>query len=294
MTRQGRAERGQPLDTTQDMPSAHTRVKLPPDPYSADRARRPRGRGVLIFIAALLAVLGVIAVVNRGGRDTPAPAASAGSTTTTTTGAAAVGAQTGSAPAATSIPFADGLPQSDAQLIPTGYPDTLSGAESAASNYVVAYNSAQMLQPAVRHTFVADTADPAIIAARQVDLDNIFGTTAHNLGLTAAGLAPAGSTLVEQAAPLGVHVVTHDPKAATATVAVWVVTVGGLAGSQSTAPVTSAWYTVTVTLHYTHGDWKWQSFSQTDGPTPISGQQTPSTNQQWQTANGFGGLRYAR
>lgn len=290
MTRQGRAERGQPLDTTQDMPSAHTRVKLPPDPYSGGGPRRPRGRGVLLFVAALLVVLGIIAAVNRGSRDDPAPAAASSSAP----GSSAGSTPPGSTPPATTVPFADGLPQSVTQRIPTGFPDTLTGAESAASNYVVAYNSAQMFQPAVRHTFVATTADPAIVAARQVDLDNIFSTTSHNLGLTAAGLAPSGSTLVEQAAPLGVHVVTHNPSAATATIAVWIVTVGGLAGAQSASPVTSSWYTVTVTLHFTHGDWKWESFAQADGPTPISGQQTPSTTQQWQTLNGLGGLRYAR
>jgi hypothetical protein len=288
MTRQGRAERGQSLDTAQDTPPAHTRVKLPPDPYSGASPRRPRGRGVLVFLGVLLLVLGAIAYVNRGGRDSPAPTAAARDTT----GAASPQAPASQVPV--TVPYQSGQPQTEAAAsIPTGYPDTLAGAESAAANYVVIYDSALMLQPAARYTFVATTADPAIIAARQIDLDNLFDTTAKNLGLTAAGFAPAGSTLVEEAAPLGVSIVTHNPKAATATVAVWIVTVGGLAGAQSTVPITSAWWTVTVTLHFTHGDWKWQSFAQTDGPTPISGQQTPSTTQQWQTANGFGGLRYA-
>jgi hypothetical protein len=290
MTRQGRAERGQPLDTAQDMPSARTRVKLPPDPYSGDSPRRPRGRGMLIFLGVLLLVLGSIAYVNRSSRSDPASAPTAQGSTSTDA-AQPSGSQV---PVPVTVPYQSGQPQSDAESIPTGYPDTLAGAESAAANYVVAYNSLAMFQPASRHDFVATTADPSIVATRQIDLDNTFNATATNLGLSADGSAPAGSTLVEQAAPLGVSVVTHNPKAATATVAVWIVTVGGLAGPQSTVPITSAWWTVTVNLHFTHGDWKWQSFAQTDGPTPISGQQTPSSAQQWQAVKEFGGLRYAR
>jgi hypothetical protein len=305
MTRQGRAEQGQSLDAAQDTPSVRTRVKLPPDPYRGENPRPPRGRGMIIFFGVLLLVLGIIAFVNRSGHGSApapvatkppgAPAASAGSTQNPGDSGSTQGQGSVGVPAPATVPYQDGVPQTDAEQIPTGYPDTLAGAESAAANYVVAYNSATMLQPSVRHEFVAITADPAIVAARQIDLDNTFDATARNLGLSADGLAPAGSTLVEQASPLGVTVVSHDPPAKTATVAVWIVTVGGLAGAQSTVPVTSAWWTVTVNLHYTDGDWKWQSFTQTDGPTPISGQQTPSTTQQWQdSVNRLGGLRYVR
>jgi len=80
-----------------------------------------------------------------------------------------------------------------------------------------------------------------------------------------------------------------------ATVSVWEVEIAGLAGTGSKYPVTESWTTVTVTLHWTQGDWKWVSFTESDGPVPTYGSQVISNGQTLQNAvNQFGGLRYAR
>jgi hypothetical protein len=53
--------------------------------------------------------------------------------------------------------------------------------------------------------------------------------------------------------------------------------------------------TTTITLHWVDGDWKWVAFTQTDGPTPVSGMQTPSNAAEIANAvKEFGGVDYAR
>ena len=93
--------------------------------------------------------------------------------------------------------------------------------------------------------------------------------------------------------PVGVTLVKSSSKSTT--VSVWVVTMSGLAGTGSTHPVTEEWWTVTVDLDWVDNDWKWFGFSETEGPTPLGGDQVPSGPQALQSAiNQFGGLRYAR
>jgi len=66
-----------------------------------------------------------------------------------------------------------------------------------------------------------------------------------------------------------------------------------LAGSSS-HPITESWYTETIRLHWTGGDWKWVSFTQADGPVPIPGtQQVSSPGDIGKADKDFGGLRYA-
>ena len=46
---------------------------------------------------------------------------------------------------------------------------------------------------------------------------------------------------------------------------------------------------------WTQGDWKWVSFTASDGPVPTNGTQVISNGQTLQNAvSQFGGLRYAR
>lgn len=272
------------MDTAQSTPQARTRVKLPHDPYGDEPGPR-RGRRPLVLGGALLALLLTVTLVNRGGHGSAAgrTADNTDANTPATTGGAA---QT--------VPFqASGLPAGSADQVPITYPDTAQGAESAAANYVVAYTASSMVQPAARHRLINAIADPAIASSLQSQLDATYATTNGYYGLAADGAPPAGLTFVQRSAPVGVTLVNHDGGGAT--VSVWVVTVAGLAGQGSTHPVTEGWSTVTVTLHWTSGDWKWVSFTSVDGPAPVGGQQTPASSQALQSAiNQFGGLRYAR
>jgi len=294
-----RVDRGQSLDEgPQDTgwarrggrgrPAARTRVKLPPDPYGEPAPRRPVSYRALALVVTAGLLLVAVAVVNHRSPQAAPVDPAANSSTTVPAGAASA-----PAPTSTTIPYtADGMPDSTADRIPVGYPDSSSGAESAAANYVAACWSASMVYSSTRADFVNAIADPAIATEMQEQLDASFTAIQGTYGLSSSGSAPAGLTFVERTIPIGVSLVKLE--GGTATVAVWVVTISGLAGTGSTHPVTEGWSTVTVSLNWTHGDWKWVKFTQTDGPAPLGGQQLPSTTQALQSAiNQFGGLRYA-
>jgi hypothetical protein len=284
------------LDTAQNTQEVHTRVKLPPDPYNSTVAKPKRGRRPLVLIGAVLALFVAIALVNRGTHHSSGSPASAqsGSNTATGAGSNASGSGTGATDGSVTSPIQDsGLPSNTADSVPIGYPHTAQGAQSAAANYVVAYTSSSMVRSAARHQLIAAIADPAIASSLQSQLDSTYTQVDSVYGLSADGLPPAGQSFVQRSSPMGVMLVNQTGNSTTVTV--WVVTIAGLAGQGSTHPVTEAWSTVTVTLHWTDGDWKWVSFTSADGPVPASGQQIPSAGQTLQNAvSQFGGLRYAR
>lgn len=269
-------------------PAARTRVKLPPDPYGEEPVRRPirlRALAVLLVVGLLLAVATII-----NHRPQPAASQSPAASATGSTAAPSAG------PAGSALPtvVAAGTGAADQTTsggIPVGYADTSAGAEAAAANYVVACWSAPMVSSAARDTLINAIADPAIASQLQDQLNTLFTELKGAYGLSASGAAPPGQTFVERTIPVGVSLMSAGSK--TSTVAVWVVTMSGLTGTNSSQPVTEGWATVTVTLNWTHKDWKWSSFTEVDGPTPLDGE-TPSTPQAVQNALGeFGGLPYA-
>lgn len=285
-----RADRGSyALDTAQSTPEARTRVKLPPDPYQDDEPRQGRGRRPLVLLAALVALVAAITIVNRSTHH------SGGSPTA---GQSAAGSGSSSQAASSTGPVTSqfdnsGLPGNTADGVPIGYPHTGRGAESAAANYVVAYSSSTMVNSAARHRLIDAIADPAIASDLQSQLDTAYSQVDSSLGLSADGVPPAGQTFVQRSAPVGVTLVKSSSDSAT--VSVWTVTLSGLAGQGSTHPVVENWSTITVTVRWTGGDWKWVSFASADGPVPTGGQQVVSGGQDLQKAvNQFGGLRYAR
>ncbi len=285
-----RADRGSyALDTAQSTPEARTRVKLPPDPYRDDEPRPARGRRPLVLLAALVALVATVTIVNRSTHHSgTAPAAGQSSS-----GAGSASQAAGSTGPVTSQFGGSGLPANTADGVPIGYPHTSKGAESAAANYVAAFYTPLMVTASARHTLIDAIADPAIASSLESQLDTAYSQVDSGLGLSADGNPPSGQTFVERCAPVGVTLVSNDND--NATVSVWAVTVSGLAGTGSTHPVVENWSTVTVTLHWTGGDWKWRSFASSDGPVPTGGQQTVSSGQDLQKAvNQFGGLRYAR
>lgn len=285
-----RVDRGSyALDTAQSTPEARTRVKLPPDPYRDDEPRPGRGRRPLILLAALVALVAAITIVNRSTHH------SGGSPTAGQSSAVSGSSNPAVNPTGpvTSQFDGSGLPGNTADGVPIGYPHTARGAESAAANYVVAYASSAMINPTERHKLIDAIADPTIASDLQTQLDTAYTQVDNSLGLSADGVPPSGQTFVQRSAPVGVTLVKSSSN--DATVSVWTVTLSGLAGQGSTHPVVENWSTITVTLRWTGGDWKWVSFASVDGPVPTSGQQVVSGGQDLQKAvNQFGGLRYAR
>lgn len=250
---------------------ARTRTRLPDDgdhPAQRRRVRRPVVAAT-ILVAAVVAVLAVDGLTHHGSSSPqvtpPVPAG----------GSAAVSAG----------------PHSLAG-VPVGYPDTPAGAQAAAANYVVAFASAPMFASATRHRIIAAVADPSVVSALQVQYDAAFAATTSRFGLDANGQPPAGQQLVARALPVGVH--TDAYAGGDARVSVWSDGLIGLAGTGSTQPVAEAWSTTVVSLRWAAGDWKWVTASQTDGPTPVPGLQSPSSATAIANATAtFAGLRYA-
>jgi hypothetical protein len=280
------------LDTAQSTPEARTRVKLPPDPYRDDQPRPSRARRPLILLGALVALVAVIAIVNRSTHHSSGSTQATGDMQSAAASGSSSPDATGTGPVA--APFTgSGLPANTADKVPVGYPHTSAGAQSAAANYLVAFYTPAMVGSTARHRLISAIADPAIANSLESQLTAAYQQANVGNGLAADGTAPSGTTFVERCAPVGVTLVSQDGN--NATVSVWAVTLSGLAGTGSTHPVTEAWSTVTVTLRWTVGDWKWVSFTAADGPVPTSGQQVASGGQALQNAvNQFGGLRYAR
>ena len=179
--------------------------------------------------------------------------------------------------AVASPPPASAQPPQPAQTIagvPVGYAHTVAGVTDAATNYAVAYGSAAMFHVDQRHAIVAAISDPSVEPSLQHQLDASFASVLPTFGLDAAGNPPAGQTFVARTVPVGVHLIRYD--GTTAQVAVWSTGLVGLTGQHSVKPVAEAWSTATLTLRWTDGDWKWVDFTQSDGPTPVSGMQPAS------------------
>jgi hypothetical protein len=241
------------------------------------RRRRvnPTTRLLLVVIVALVAtVIALLARPQHPGSRTATPTTTQTPTPTATT--------------ATTQPT-----QNSVAGVSVGYPDTRDGAQAAAANYTIVYGSDAMFNTDRRHAILGAIADPTVKPALQAQLDQSFAAVMSRFGLDPSGNPPKGQTFVDRTIPIGVHVLTYSDDEAQ--IAVWTTGIVGLAGAGSTLPVAEAWNTATITLHWVGGDWKWVAFTQTDGPTPVSGMQPPSTIDQIATAvKEFEGLDYAR
>lgn len=274
------------MSVPDDQPHTRTRYPAGEAPPDAAAGRHPL-RTLAAVLGAVVILLVVVAVINRTSGSTQAGAGGSGTTTGSGPTSAGSGAQaTATAPTGTQ-------PVSTSQDgIATGFPHSAEGAQSAAVNYSVALGSSEMYTTASRHAIVATVADPTMESALDSQMDPSYTSLAAKLGLR-NGTGPAGQTFVSRTVPVGTK--TDSYSANQATVDVWSTGLIGLAGTGSTTPVTQYWFTVTVQLHWTDGDWKVAGFSQKDGPTPVSGSQTTSSASDIANAvTQFGGFRYAR
>ncbi|MEU4931186.1 hypothetical protein AB0G54_32565 [Streptomyces yokosukanensis] len=258
--------------------TGHTRTRLPEgDPYGG-APRRSSSRGLVTVVGVVVLLIAAIAFANRGDHS---------STTDSTT----KGSQPQTSPTA---PTGTRPVQSKTGTIPSGFARTEEGAQSAAANYATELVSADIIKPTLR----ADIIKQVFVVNQQAALTDKFNRAyskqfLSNLGLDANGNAPAGHTYVSRTAPIGTKVTVYTDTAAT--VEVWCTGVFGTAGADSTNPVTSDWFTLTLQLRWSDSDWKVDSFSQKDGPAPVPGDDRASNADEMAKAvEEYGGFTYAR
>ncbi|NUS11280.1 MAG: hypothetical protein HOY69_07710 [Streptomyces sp.] len=280
----------------QDGPPTRTRL---PEGHSTHGGgtRRPQPRRALVTVVGIVVLLvAALAFANRGDHPSASHSSTSGGGSGGGTSGGATGSHgSGSAPTApTGQKPVDGK---SAAGIPAGFAHTDQGAQSAAANFAVALGSTDMFDTARRHTIVAAVYDPAVSAALQQDLDRAYsGDALRNLGLNPDGTAPAGLTFVSRTVPIGTKVTPDGSGGADArTVEVWCTDLVGLAGTGSTKPVSTAWFTITEKLVWAGGDWKLRSSSQKDGPAPVAADnQAASAAEIAGAVRDYGGFTYAR
>ncbi|MEU2236625.1 hypothetical protein [Streptomyces vietnamensis] len=263
--------------------SGQTRTRLPEgnsgDVYGG--ARRPvrSSRSLITVVGVVVLLVAAIAFANRGGGE-PADAS---------------GPRSGT-PGRTSPTSATGVRPVTGKngTIPTGYAHDDQGAQSAAANYAVALGSADMFQDGPREAVVRAVYAPAVVDGLLKQLDASYSAALMtSVGLDANGNTPSGLTFVSRTVPVGTKVTDYSDDSAT--VAVWCTGLAGLAGEGSTKPVTSTWYTLTQKLIWTGNDWRISSSAQSEGPTPLSGDNRASLADDIAKAvDGYGGFTYAR
>ncbi|MET7744708.1 hypothetical protein [Streptomyces sp. NPDC005385] len=261
--------------------SGQTRTRLPDrqgDVYGG--ARRGRGsssRSLITVVGVVVLLIAAIAFANRGD-DSPSSG------------------DTGGDKAKTSPTAASGDHPVDTKSagIPSGFPHTGEGAQSAAANYAVALGSADMFNKAGRDQILATVITPSKVADFEATLDKAYTPQFNkNVGLNEDGSAPQGYTFVSRTTAIGTK--TTESSADAATVEVWCSGLLGLAGQDSTNPVTSSWFTITMTLDWSSDDWKIVTHSQKDGPAPVPGDDRASSADDIAKAvEEYGGFTYAR
>ncbi|MFC4030131.1 hypothetical protein ACFO3J_01440 [Streptomyces polygonati] len=277
----------------QDGPPTRTRM---PEGHAGTggSGRRSQPRRALVTVVSIVVLLiAAIAFANRGGDHSPS--AAPGSAGGADAGSGSGGSRSGrSAPVSTAASGQQPVTGKSAAGIPSGFPHTGQGAQSAAANYAVALGGVDMFNTELRHQIVAAVHDPAVTPALQTALDQAYsGSALKSLGLNADGTAPTGLTFVSRTVPVGTKVTANAADAIT--VEVWCTDLVGLAGQGSTNPVSSAWFTTTEKLVWVGGDWKIESSSQKDGPAPVSGDNRAATADEIAGAvRDYGGFTYAR
>ncbi|MEH0429121.1 hypothetical protein QBB34_22930 [Streptomyces stelliscabiei] len=261
--------------------TGQTRTRLPEgggDPYGgAPRRPRSSSRSLVTIVGVVVLLIAAIAFANRGGDSDSAGDSGNDKTETAPTAAS------GERPVTTKTGG-----------IPSGFAHDQQGAESAASNYSVVLVSADILKPARRSEIVQQV----FAADKSADLEDSLNRVYSKNFLTKVGLdengnAPDGSTYVSRTMPVGTTTTSYSDN--TATVEVWCTGVFGMASENTTNPVTSDWFTMTLQLRWENDDWKVDSFAQKEGPAPVNGDNKVSTSDEISKAvEEYGGFTYAR
>ncbi|MFI0241884.1 hypothetical protein [Streptomyces sp. NPDC016845] len=252
--------------------TGQTRTRYPdspgPDPR---RPGRSSSRSLITVVGVVVLLIAAIAFANRGDDS-----ASGGS------------GNSGSAPKSSSTAATGTKP------VDSGFAHDEQGVQSAAANYAVQLGGDGMFNADRRHEIVQHLSDPSARDRLQAGFDADYSASfLKSVGLDTEGRAPRGVTFVNRTLPAGTKVTDyHDSRA---TVDVWCNGLFGLTGDSSKNPVTSSWFTVTLELQWTSGDWKVLKTSQKTGPTPVTGDNPVSGSDEIGGAvQDFGGFTYAR
>ncbi|MFE5738163.1 hypothetical protein [Streptomyces celluloflavus] len=264
--------------------TGQTRTRLPEgggDSYGP--ARRPRtgmsSRNLITIVGVVVLLIAAIAFANRGG---------SGNNESAPGGAAKTADDRPTAPTGTKpVTGKNGD-------IAAGFAKTEQGAQSAATNYAVALGSSEMFHHDQRHRIVRTVMAPSAVDGYQNTLDKVYTADFFkSAGLKADGTAPQGMAFVSRTIPIGTKI--KEFSGDRATVEVWCTGLLGLAGEGSVRPVTTSWFTTTMKLVWTDGDWKTLTNSQQNGPAPVSGDVPASGAKEIAGAvEGYGGFTYAR
>ncbi|MEV8544913.1 hypothetical protein [Streptomyces sp. NPDC051572] len=266
--------------------TGQTRTRLPQgtggDIYGGARrgGRSSSSKSLVTVVGVVVLLIAAIAFANRGDGTS---SSNNGSTSSGSKPDAASTAASGTKPV-----------ESNASGIPAGFAHDQQGAESAATNYATVLVSADILKPARRSEIVQQVFAADKQTALQNSLDRAYSKDfLSKLGLDENGNATSGNTYVSRTVPIGTKVTSYSDTAAT--VEVWCTGLYGTAGTASTNPVTSDWFTLTLHLRWADTDWKADSFSQKDGPAPVPGDNKASTADAMAKAvQEYGGFTYAR
>lgn len=266
--------------------SGETRTRLPEgegggdDVYGARRSTRPgrtSPRSLVTVVGVVVLLIAAIAFANRGGDET-----------------SSTGTDAKKPDAAATAPTGEKPVGGKDRGIPSGFAKTEQGAQSAAANYAAALGSDGMFNTPRRHEIVKAIATPSSLDKLQRGFDADYSQSfLKRIGLKEDGSAPAGSTFVNRTLPAGTKV--KDFSNGSATVEVWCSGLFGLTGENTTNPVTGSWFTVTMDLAWSNGDWKVVESHQKAGPTPVSGDNPISGAEEiGKAVKEFGGFTYAR
>ncbi|MFF3514775.1 hypothetical protein [Streptomyces sp. NPDC002573] len=257
-----------------------TRTRLPDRPgdvYGGARRGRSSSRSLVTVVGVVVLLIAAIAFANRGGDSASSDGNGDGKA------GAAPTAATGTRPVRTK-----------AGAIPSGYAHDQQGAQSAAANYAVALGSGDMFNKDRRDEILRTIITPSRVAGFEGTLDKAYSPEFNKkVGLNENGSAPQGYTFVSRTTPIGSKVTSFSTDGAT--VDVWCNGLLGLAGQNSTNPVTSSWFTITMQLEWNNGDWKIVQHSQQDGPAPVPGDdRASSADDMAKAVEEYGGFTYAR
>ncbi|UOB11914.1 hypothetical protein MQE23_23905 [Streptomyces sp. HP-A2021] len=259
--------------------TGQTRTRLPDtgaDPYGTPRRTRS-SRSLVTVVGVVVLLIAAIAFANRGD-DGPSSA----------------GGSADKPEAAATAPSGERPVQATAGGAPSGFAHDQQGVESAAANYAVVLGSADMFDKAKRDAVLRAIISPSRVAGFEARLDKAYTPEFNkNIGLNEDGSAPNGFTFVSRTSPIGTKVTEYS--ASNATVEVWCSGLLGLAGENSTTPVTNSWFTITMQLEWAKSDWKIVTHSQKDGPTPVPGDdRASSADEMAKAVEEYGGFTYAR
>ncbi|MGW8374157.1 hypothetical protein [Streptomyces sp. ODS28] len=257
-----------------------TRTRLPEGegaPARPSGAARGPGRSVVTIVAVVVLLMAAIAFANRGG------------------GGGGTDDAAKNPQAQPTAPSGDKPVENTDGKVPSGFPHSEKGAQSAAANYAVALGGDGMYRGPERQKIVEAVYAPSVRSKSKAELDTVYSDPGFlkRIGLKADGTAPHGATFISRTNPVGSKVEKYSDSSAK--VSVWYSSLFGIAGEGSTNPVTESWYTNTFDLSWVDGGWKVTDFQQKDGPAPVGKDQKASPADEMAGAvEGYGGFTYAR